>query len=185
MQVHELDIPDVKVFSPNRFEDPRGFFSETYKKATFDEHGLAINFVQDNVSVSTQKGTVRGLHFQIPPWDQDKLVMVPQGSILDVAVDIRRDSNTYGQYVCAEISAERWNQILVPKGFAHGFCTLEANTTVMYKVSNYYSPDHDRGILWCDEDLCIKWPVSVANALVSEKDQHLPGIAELKSQFTI
>ena len=128
MQMIETEIPDVKVFIPRRFEDPRGVFCETYSKRVFDQHGINVNFVQDNHSISTQQGVVRGLHYQLPPFSQTKLVRVVRGSVLDVAVDIRRGSPTFGRHVAVMLSAENWRQILVPAGFAHGFCTLEPDT---------------------------------------------------------
>ncbi|CAO3383394.1 dTDP-4-dehydrorhamnose 3,5-epimerase [Azospirillum argentinense] len=183
MDVVALSIPDVKIIRPKKFGDHRGFFSETYNKKTFEAAGLHHDFVQDNQSLSAEVGTVRGLHFQLPPFAQDKLVRVVRGAILDVAVDIRKDSPTFGQHVSAVISAEEWNQILVPVGFAHGFCTLEPNTEVVYKVTNYYSAAHDRGLLWNDPDLGIEWPVAAGKALLSDKDLKHPRFAELSECF--
>ena len=152
MPVHvcDLSIPEVKTLTPKKFEDGRGFLSEVYNRKTLAEAGIEINFVQDNHSFSEKKGTVRGLHFQTPPFAQDKLVRVVRGSVFDVAVDLRQNSATYGQYVSIVLSAETWNQLLIPIGFAHGFMTLEPDTEVLYKVSNYYSPEHDKGLLWND-----------------------------------
>lgn len=183
MDNFELDIPEVKILAPRKFGDERGFFSETYNKRTLTSLGIDIEFVQDNHSFSAAKGTVRGLHFQTPPFAQDKLVRVIRGSIFDVAVDIRKDSPTYGQWVSAIVSAEAWNQILVPAGFAHGVCTLEPNTELIYKVSNYYAPDHDHGLLWNDPNLGIEWPVAPDEAILSEKDQQLPKLADFDSPF--
>ena len=140
MQVEHLNIPDVRLLSPGKHDDRRGFFSETYNKKAFAALGIYIDFVQDNHSYSADKGTVRGLHFQTPPFAQDKLVRVARGSVFDIAVDLRQGSSSYGRHVSAVLSAEAWNQILVPIGFAHGFMTLEPDTEVIYKVSNYYAP---------------------------------------------
>jgi len=174
MSFVELKIPDVKIFIPKKFGDERGFFSETYSKKLFADAGIDIDFVQDNQSLSSQKGVLRGLHYQRPPFAQDKLVRVLKGSILDVAVDIRKNSPTFGQHVSAVISAENWSQILVPVGFAHGFVTLEANTEVAYKVSEFYAPDHEDGIIWNDPDLGIDWGLSEEEVQLSEKDKVLP-----------
>jgi dTDP-4-dehydrorhamnose 3,5-epimerase len=147
------------------------------------ERGIDVDFVQDNHSLSRLKGTVRGLHYQAPPFAQHKLVRVVRGSVLDVAVDLRLGSPTYGAHVAAVISAEAWNQILVPIGFAHGFCTLEPDTEVIYKVTDYYSPEHDHGILWNDPELGIAWPVSEAAAVLSPRDRRLPRLKEIASPF--
>lgn len=183
MDVVSLDIPDVKIIRPKKFGDHRGFFSETYTKKTFEAAGLHYDFVQDNHSLSAEIGTVRGLHFQLPPFAQDKLVRVVRGAILDVAVDIRKGSPTFGRHVSAVISAADWNQILVPIGFAHGFCTLEPDTEVIYKVTNYYSAEHDRGLLWNDPELGIDWPVSADKARLSDKDHKHPTFAQLGDWF--
>lgn len=174
LDVVSLAISEVKIVRPRKFGDPRGFFSETYNKKLFAEAGIGLDFVQDNQSLSQAAGTVRGLHYQAPPFAQDKLVRVVRGRIFDVAVDIRRGSPTFGRWVGAEISADAWNQILVPIGFAHGFCTLEANTEVIYKVTNYYSGAHDFGIRWNDPDLQIAWPVAEGETELSDKDRKQP-----------
>lgn len=183
MDVVSLDIPDVKIIRPKKFGDHRGFFSETYTKKTFEAAGLHYDFVQDNHSLSAEVGTVRGLHFQLPPFAQDKLVRVVRGAILDVAVDIRKGSPTFGRHVSAVVSAADWNQILVPIGFAHGFCTLEPDTEVIYKVTDYYSPEHDRGLLWNDPELGIAWPVAADKARLSDKDHKHPTLARLGDLF--
>lgn len=144
---------------------------------------MIFDFVQENHSLSAEQGTVRGLHFQIPPAAQDKLVRVAAGAIMDVAVDIRVGSPTYGSYVSAVLSADNWNQLLVPKGFAHGFCTLIANTQVIYKVTSYYAPEHDRGLTWDDPALNIKWNIARQEATLSEKDSMQPLLAELPDYF--
>ena len=183
VNVIDTSIPDVKVLVPRKVDDGRGFFSPTYDKRVLAEAGIGLVFVQDNHSGSVKRGTVRGLHFQIPPWAQDKLLRVVTGSIFDVAVDLRRSSPTYARHVAVELSAEDWNQLLVPAGFAHGFCTLEPDTEVIYKVTNYYAPDHDRGLLWNDPALGIEWPVTAAAAVVSERDRNWPPLAELPAYF--
>ena len=183
MQVEHLNIPDVRLLSPRKHDDRRGFFSETYNKKAFAALGIDIDFVQDNHSYSADKGTVRGLHFQTPPFAQDKLVRVARGAVFDIAVDLRRSSPTYGRHVSAVLTADAWNQILVPIGFAHGFMTLEPDTEVIYKVSNYYAPDHDKGLLWNDPALGINWPISDDEAFFSEKDGKLPRLAELVTPF--
>jgi dTDP-4-dehydrorhamnose 3,5-epimerase len=181
--VESLAIPAVKIIRAKKHVDARGFFSETFSQRDLQEAGIDIAFVQDNHVFSAEKGTVRGLHFQTPPFAQDKLVRVVRGAIFDVAVDLRVGSPTYGQHVSALISAEGWNQILVPVGFAHGLVTLEANTEVLYKVSNYYSPEHDKGVLWSDPALECDWPVDEAEALLSDKDKRQPRLADLPSNF--
>ena len=183
MQVEHLNIPDVRLLGPRKHGDRRGFFSETYNKKAFAALGIYIDFVQDNHSYSADKGTVRGLHFQTPPFAQDKLVRVVRGSMFDIAVDLRQGSSSYGRHVSAVLSADAWNQILVPIGFAHGFMTLEPDTEVIYKVSNYYAPDHDKGLLWNDPALGINWPISDDEAVFSEKDGKLPRLAELVTPF--
>jgi dTDP-4-dehydrorhamnose 3,5-epimerase len=183
MKVRSLSIPDVKILEPARFGDQRGFVSETYNRRTLAKCGIELEFVQDNHSLSHLKGTIRGLHYQSPPFAQDKLVRVIRGSILDVAVDLRRGSPTYGEHVAAVISPKAWNQMLVPIGFAHGFCTLEADTEIIYKVTNYYSPEHDRGVLWNDPELRIEWPVSGETSVISLKDRCLPRFSDIVSPF--
>ena len=180
----DLALSDVKVLNPTRHGDRRGLFSEVYNKRDFAEAGFEIEFVQDNHSFSMERGTVRGLHFQPPPVAQHKLVRVVRGSVFDVAVDLRRYSTTYGSHTSVVLSAEAWNQVLVPIGFAHGFMTLEPDTDVVYKVSNYYSSEHDRGLLWNDPGLGIQWPLPEEDAVLSDRDQRHPRLAELESPFT-
>lgn len=184
MDIVETAIPAVKVLTPKKFGDHRGFFSETYNKKRLTDAGINLDFVQDNHSLSAERGVVRGLHFQLPPFGQDKLVRVTKGRIFDVAVDLRKSSPTFGKHVAIELSAENWKQLLVPIGFAHGFVTLEPNTEVIYKVTNYYSPQHDRGLLWNDPALGITWPISAAEAVLSDKDKVQPRMADLQSAFT-
>lgn len=181
--VDELEIPAVAVFRPKRHRDQRGFLSEVYNKKTFAAAGIDIDFVQDNHAFSARKGTVRGLHFQIPPFAQDKLIRVVRGAVFDVAVDLRYGSPTYGRHVATVLSAAAWNQILVPVGFAHGFMTLEANSEVVYKASNSYSPEHDKGLRWNDPVLAIGWPLGEDEAILSDKDKAQPSLAELPHYF--
>jgi dTDP-4-dehydrorhamnose 3,5-epimerase len=181
--VEPLAIPDVKIVRPKKFGDARGFFSETYSAAAFAEAGIPDVFVQDNHSFSAAAGTVRGLHFQRNPRAQAKLVRVTRGRILDVAVDLRRSSPTFGKWVGAEISAEAWNQIYVPVGFAHGFCTLEPDTEIAYKVTDTYAPAEDGGVFWQDEDLAIDWPIAPHQAILSDKDRVLPRLRDLPPLF--
>lgn len=183
MDIIALDIPDVKLITPKRFGDARGFFSEVYSRRAMHQAGLTMDFVQDNHSRSAKVGTVRGLHFQTPPFAQDKLMRVVRGRIYDVAVDLRRESPTYGRYVSAELSAENWAQLLVPIGFAHAFITLEPDTEVLYKVSNIYSPNNDAGILWNDPDIAIAWPKVDAPITLSDKDAPLPRLKDIVSPF--
>ncbi|MBN8919138.1 MAG: dTDP-4-dehydrorhamnose 3,5-epimerase [Rhizobiales bacterium] len=174
LAVSELGLPGAKLLRSKRFQDRRGRFAETYVRRDFLGAGIGIDFVQDNQSLSVQAGTVRGLHFQTPPYAQAKLVRVLRGRILDVIVDLRRSSARYGEHIAVELSEEGGEQLFVPAGFAHGFCTLEPNTEVLYKVDALYSPDNDRGIYWADPALGIPWPVNEEDAVVSDKDRKLP-----------
>lgn len=184
LQVANFDISGVKLVTPKRFGDTRGFFSETYNAQSLAQVGITDVFVQDNHSLSAEPGTVRGLHFQCPPSAQVKLVRVVRGVILDVAVDIRRDSPTFGQHVAVELSAENWQQLYVPAGFAHGFCTLVPDTEVVYKVTDYYAPEADAGLAWNDPGIGIDWP-DFAGAQVSGKDAQWPGIKGFESPFSV
>jgi dTDP-4-dehydrorhamnose 3,5-epimerase len=183
MDKQKLGIPDVKLIIPKRFSDSRGYFSETWSERRFCEEIANVTFVQDNQSVSARKGTVRGLHFQKPPFAQGKLVRVVRGSILDVAVDIRSGSPTCGRHVAIRLDALEGAQLWVPPGFLHGFCTLENDTEVFYKVTSYYSASHDAGVLWNDEDLSIQWPVDANSAFLSDKDKRLPHLKDLPAYF--
>lgn len=169
---------------PDRFEDARGFFSEVYNERSFAPLIGEAKFVQDNCSLSVMKGTVRGLHFQSPPFAQGKLVRVTRGAVLDVAVDIRSRSPTFGKFVAATLSAANWAQLWIPPGFAHGFCTIEPNTEVTYKVTGFYSREHDFGLAWDDPALQIPWPVSRQEALLSDKDRKHPRLADLPDYFS-
>jgi dTDP-4-dehydrorhamnose 3,5-epimerase len=184
MHVSDTSLPGVKILTPRRFRDHRGFFAETYSRRTLAAAGISTEFVQDNVSVSTAAGTVRGLHFQTPPFAQVKIVYAAQGSIFDVVVDVRRGAPTYGRHVGVTLSAAEGNQIYVPEGFAHGLCTLEPDTQVVYKVSSFYAPEHEAGIRWDDPALAIAWPVRSDEAVVVERDARLPLLADLPGIFT-
>ena len=184
MNVQDLNIPDVKLITPRRFGDARGFFMETFKQRQFNTViGQEIEFVQDNHSFSSPIYTVRGLHYQSPPRTQGKLVRCTRGRILDVAVDVRKDSSTFGQHVKAEISAENGTQIWVPAGFLHGFVTLEPNTEVLYKCTDYYAPEYDGNVFWNDPNLDIGWGFDVDKAIVSAKDADAPMYNTFDSPF--
>ncbi len=183
MQVEDTAIPDVKIITPKKFGDHRGFFSETYNRKAWREAGLDYDFVQDNHSYSAERGVIRGLHFQTAPFAQDKLVRVAKGRVLDVAVDLRRSSPTYGEHVAVELSAQNWRQLLVPIGFAHGFCTLEPDCEVLYKVTNLYSAAHDRGLAFDDPALGIDWRIDLQKAVLSDKDRKHPRLADLGPVF--
>ncbi len=174
MKVERLAIPDVILLTPPRFRDPRGFFSETWKQAQYADIGIPGPFIQDNHAVSTDRYVVRGLHLQVGPNAQGKLVRVVRGAIWDVAVDVRHGSPTYGQHVGAVLSAENWSQLWVPVGFLHGYCTLEADTEVIYKVTGPYDKAAERGVIWNDPDLAVQWPIPPDQAILSDKDQVLP-----------
>jgi dTDP-4-dehydrorhamnose 3,5-epimerase len=184
MQITDTALPGVKLIQPVRHGDARGYFSEVYRGDALRAAGIAIDFVQDNQSMSAATGVLRGLHFQTQPMAQAKLIRVIAGSILDVAVDIRRGSPNYGKHVAVVLSAETGNQLLVPEGFAHGFCTLEPNSTVIYKVNRYYSPEHDKGLLWNDPALGIDWRLAGREPILSDKDRRHPTLAELPRYFT-
>ncbi len=179
----ELNLPGVLKIAPVRFHDTRGYFTELYNANALAEAGIMHTFVQDNLSLTSKIGTIRGLHFQTSPYSQAKLVRVSRGRILDVAVDLRASSPTYGQHIACEISAEDGLQIYIPHGYAHGFCTLEPDTEVVYKVSDYYNPRAEGGILWSDPALKIAWPVSCDAAIVSDKDAVLPLLKDLTPVF--
>jgi dTDP-4-dehydrorhamnose 3,5-epimerase len=179
MQVLSSHFRDVKLLRPTRHVDARGFFSEAYSKRAYAEIGITNEFVQDNHSLSRKKGVVRGLHFQIEPFAQAKLLRVLRGAVFDVVVDIRTGSPTYGQHIATVLSDTDWNQIFIPAGFAHGFCTMQEETEILYKVDRYYSPGHERGVRWNDPALGIAWPLSSAESELSDKDKLLPLLADL------
>ncbi|MES0857703.1 dTDP-4-dehydrorhamnose 3,5-epimerase [Geobacillus sp. G4] len=182
MKIIETRFKDAFLIEPRVFGDHRGFFMESYNDKVFKELGFHYDFVQDNHSLSVEVGTLRGLHYQLEPYAQTKLVRVIRGAIYDVIVDIRKGSPTYGEWQGFILSEGNKRQLLVPKGFAHGFCTIVPNTEVLYKVDNYYSPEHDRGICWNDPDLKIDWPTR--SPILSEKDSKHPRLAEAENNFT-
>jgi dTDP-4-dehydrorhamnose 3,5-epimerase len=183
LQIEKLKIPSVLLVKPTKFLDRRGYFSEIYNLKAFAAAGIDCTFVQDNHSFSVLKGTVRGLHFQTPPEPQAKLVQVLRGAIFDVAVDLRRGSPTYGRWCSALLTAERGEQMFVPRGFAHGMCTVEPDTAVAYKVDGFYAPLCDAGLRWNDPDLSIEWPVEKQDVVMSEKDTALPFFRGFESPF--
>ena len=183
MDIIETAIAAVKIITPRRFGDDRGFFSEVFSARAFAEVDPSASFVQDNHSWSAKAGTIRGLHFQTPPFAQGKLVRVTRGRILDVAVDIRKSSATFGQHVAVELSAENWSQLWIPPGFAHGFSTLEDNCEVLYKVTAFYAKECDFGLAYDDPALGIDWKVTKSSAILSDKDKLHPGLADLQTLF--
>jgi dTDP-4-dehydrorhamnose 3,5-epimerase len=185
LTVEPFDIDGLLLVRPQKFSDSRGHFVETYNYRQFEEAGIGCLFVQDNQSSSSRRGTIRGLHFQIPPAAQSKLVRVVRGSIFDVAVDLRRGSTTYGRWRAVNLNAEEGAQIFVPAGFAHGYCTLEPATEVAYKVDALYAPQCDAGLRWDDPELGVDWPISVGEATVSDKDASLPGFKTFISPFSM
>ncbi len=184
MQFTPLDIEGIFLIKPRRFSDDRGFFCESFRQSLFeDATGVKTEFIQDNFSYSKHRGTVRGLHYQAPPHAQGKLVRCTRGEIMDVAVDVRPGSKTYGQHVTAKLSAENGHQIWVPSGFLHGFATLTDDCDVAYKVTDYYSGDCDGNVLWNDPSLNIDWGIKESEAILSDKDKIAPELADWKNPF--
>ncbi|MDO6965618.1 dTDP-4-dehydrorhamnose 3,5-epimerase [Rhizobium alvei] len=183
MQFETLEIEGLLLVTPKRHGDERGWFSEVFREDLFRKAAGDIHFVQHNQSYSKPRGTVRGLHFQLEPRAQGKLVRCPRGRVLDVAVDLRRSSPTFGKHITVELSAENGRQLWIPSGFAHGFCTLEDDCELAYLVTDYYSPEHDRGLLWNDAALGIAWPVEAEAAVLSGKDRQQPTLAALGPMF--
>jgi dTDP-4-dehydrorhamnose 3,5-epimerase len=183
VKVERLEIPDVLLLTPPRFGDERGFFSETWKQRQFAEAGIDGTFVQDNHAMSGQQSVLRGLHLQIGPNAQGKLVRVVRGAIWDVAVDVRHGSPSFGRWVGAEISAANWRQIWVPVGFLHGYVTLQPDTEVIYKVTADYDKPAERGVIWDDPGIGIDWPVDPAEVVLSDKDRVLPRLADCEPWF--
>lgn len=181
--IRRLAIPDVIEIAPNIIRDERGFFSEAYNRREAARHGFDLDWVQDNHTLSVHAHVLRGLHYQAPPMAQDKLVRVLRGAILDIAVDIRKGSPTYLQHVCLEVSAQKWNQILVPKGFAHGMLTLQPETEVIIKVSQYFSPEHDRAIQYDDPAIGVDWRLGGITPKLSEKDRSAPPLSSHDTGF--
>jgi len=184
MEIRRLALEGVLEIIPGKFGDARGFFSETYSQKRFAEAGIDIGWVQDNQSFSAESGVLRGLHFQLAPFAQDKLIRVLRGSIFDVAVDLRQGSPDYGKWVSCVLSADAWNQLLVPRGFAHGFLTLEPHVEVFYKVSAPYAPEYDRGIRWNDPQIGIAWPLEGREPVLSAKDAAAPFLSGITEQFS-
>ncbi|NNF53910.1 MAG: dTDP-4-dehydrorhamnose 3,5-epimerase [Acidimicrobiales bacterium] len=178
------EIDGVVEYTPRRFGDDRGYFAETFNARTYENLGIRGAFVQDNESLSAEPGTVRGLHFQMAPSPQGKLIRIIRGAALDVAVDLRVGSETFGDHVAVRLDGATGNQLWIPPGFAHGFCTLEPDTLVAYKVTAYHDPETDRCILWTDPELGIDWPVDVASATLSAKDAAAPLLADLGDPTT-
>ena len=183
-EVIKIGLEGVVEIIPKRFGDARGFFSETYNEAVLEAHGITARFCQDSHSYSKEKGVLRGLHYQLPPFAQDKLVQVTRGSVLDVVVDIRKGSPTYAQWVSVVLSADKGNQLFVPKGFAHGFVTLKPDTEFVYKVSAFYAPNHDRAIRFDDPEIGIEWPDDPSYFIISDKDRHAPLLTDADNSFT-
>lgn len=183
MQVTTTHIPDLKILEPRVFEDARGYFFESYNQSVFQQNGIDLTFVQDNQS-SSSYGVIRGLHYQLPPHAQTKLVRVLQGTILDVVLDIRQGSPTYGQHYAIELSAENKKQLLVPRGFAHGFSVLSERAVVLYKCDGFYNKESDAGVLYNDPSLNIDWKVTADRAIVSDKDKILPLFKDCRNTFT-
>lgn len=178
LEIKSLGLDGVLEIIPPKFEDDRGFFSETWNAQKLSENGVTFDFVQDNHSRSRAAGVLRGLHYQLPPYAQDKLVRVVKGSVFDVAVDIRRGSPSFAHWTAVRISADKWNQVLIPKGFAHGFLTLEPDTEVIYKVTNPYSASHNRAIRFDDPDIGIIWPMNASTFQLSDNDRLAPSLEE-------
>ena len=183
LEVRRLELDGLLEIRPKRLSDERGFFSEVWREDRLAEAGIDARFIQDNHSFSTARGVLRGLHFQQPPAAQDKLVRVSRGAIFDVAVDIRSGSPTFGKWAGLAISAAEWNQLFVPRGFAHGFVTLEEDTEVLYKVSAPYSPEHERAVRFDDPAIGIDWPVEAGALILSDKDRNAPPLAEVETGF--
>ena len=181
MEFIKTTLKDAFIIKPEVFGDKRGFFLESYSKKKFAEAGIKNEFVQDNHSKSEKKGTLRGLHFQLPPYAQAKLIRVASGKILDVIVDLRKNSETFGQWEGFELSAENFQMLFVPQGFAHGFMTLENNTEVLYKADNFYEPTYEGGIAWNDPNLKINWPIE--DLILSERDTKWPMLKNLNNPF--
>tara|TARA_R100000935_G_scaffold49398_1_gene74673 strand:- start:147 stop:710 length:564 start_codon:yes stop_codon:yes gene_type:complete len=184
MEVEQTALDGVLILTPKRFGDPRGFFSESWNAKRQSDAGIDIDFVQDNHSMSTQVGTIRGLHFQAPPHAQAKLVRCGRGCLFDVAVDIRRGSPTFGQWVGEELSFENGKQLLIPAGFLHGFVTRQPDTEIIYKCSDYYSPECDGAVRFDDPEIGIDWGLNEAEAVLSDKDSAAPFLKNFDTPFT-
>lgn len=185
MEFRTFDIEGPLELLPRKFEDERGYFSEIFRKSVFEEKVGAVEFVQDNQSLSVRPGTIRGIHFQTHPCAQGKLVRCSSGSVLDVAVDLRHDSPTFGQWIAITLSASALNQLWIPVGFGHAFCTLEPNSVISYRVTDYYSAEHDQGVAWDDPDIAIDWPAIADAETLSGKDRAQPSLASLPPLFSM
>jgi len=183
LSISETALPDVLLLQPQRFSDARGYFAETWNRKRMSEVGLDVDFVQDNLSLSARAGTVRGLHFQAPPNAQDKLVRCGRGRLLDIAVDIRKGSPMFGRWVGAELSSENGRQLLIPKGFLHGFVTLEPDTEVIYKCSDYYASESERVVRFDDPRIGIDWTIDPSTAVLSQRDAEAPFLCDLETPF--
>ncbi len=183
MQARPTELADVLLIEGKRYGDERGYFMETFRSSTLEAAGVSVRFVQDNESLSAAPGTLRGLHFQVAPEAQGKLVRVVSGSVLDVAVDVRRGSASFGRHVAVELSADGANQLWVPPGFAHGICTLEPDTIVAYKVTKYWSPEHERTLRYNDPALGIAWPFAETEITINPRDRDAPPLSELGDAF--
>ena len=184
MEFRQLKIAGLLEIVPKAIQDERGYFSEIFRHDAFSAHAGQVDFVQDNQSLSVRAGTIRGIHFQSHPYAQGKLVRCLAGSVLDVAVDLRIGSPTFGQWAGITLSPSHNNQLWIPPGFGHAFCTLMPDTIIAYRVTNYYSPEHDKGLAWNDPDIAIAWPDLADPDLLSNKDRQQPSLAELPPYFT-
>jgi dTDP-4-dehydrorhamnose 3,5-epimerase len=185
LDFHAFAIDGPLEIRPRKIADERGYFSEIFRHKPFSERAGDVEFVQDNQSLSIRTGTIRGLHFQTRPAAQGKLVRCLAGRLFDVAVDLRRNSSTYGKWISVELSPEENNQLWVPVGFAHGFCTLEPNSVISYRVTDYYSPDNDKGVAWDDPAIAVEWPAVADPDTLSAKDQQQPKLADLPAYFSM
>lgn len=185
MEFVNLGLDGLIEIRPRKISDERGYFAEIFREAEFVQHAGLVKFVQENQSLSLRPGTIRGIHFQTHPAAQGKLVRCVAGALLDIAVDLRRDSQTFGQWASVELSSENNNQLWVPIGFGHAFCTLEPNSIITYRVTSYYSRDHDKGVCWDDPDIGIDWPAIVDPDTLSLKDRQQSALRHLPDYFSI
>jgi dTDP-4-dehydrorhamnose 3,5-epimerase len=183
MDIRTLQIPGPVVLVPRKFSDARGFLSETYSDAAFSAKVAPVRFVQENHTYSEHAGTIRGIHFQMPPYAQGKLIRVVRGSVFDIAVDLHATSPNFGRHAAVELSAAGWDQLWIPEGFGHGFCTLEPHTEIIYKMTSPYHPDSERGIAWDDPKLAISWPLGQREPFLSDRDRYHPSLAETPAYF--
>lgn len=185
MEIRSFDLPGPLEILPRKIEDERGYFSEIFRLGAFAELAGPVDFVQDNQSLSVRTGTVRGIHFQTHPAAQGKLVRCLAGRLVDVAVDLRHDAATYGNWISVVLTPEANNQLWIPEGFGHAFCTLEPNSIISYRVTSYYSPENDKGVAWNDPDIAISWPEVADPTTLSTKDRRQPSLAELPAYFSM